>query len=242
MSRRLLPASGLLVLLAIAPPALGAEDYLAEDASTRNFLLRPHGMAEIGLGWLTLPGAQVCAKRSEDSCSEGDSSPAVEVWQLFRASPALAFGAGITLGLIPTTDAPRNDPPGVERDHERSYFGVEGIARYYPLVNTSFEAWLGVTGGLVVLSDHFSTASQLSDRAFVGPRGVTIRTEGYAVGVAAGTAYRFAPAWSVGGNLRFGSWFFPQEPERDVFGDEASLSGRNSMFALVITIAYRIAL
>ena len=63
--------------------------------------------------------------------------------------------AGLLLGLIPTTDAPRRDPEGIQRDHSRRYLTLEGMLRYYPYVGEKFELWLGVTGGLVVLSDRF---------------------------------------------------------------------------------------
>jgi hypothetical protein len=202
---------------------------------------RPHGMAELGLGWLTLPGAQVCTRRDVD-CEEGDSSPAIEVWQLYRASSQAAIGAGITLGLVPTNDAFGNQEQDIPRDHSRSYFAVEGIARYYPWAGPRSEAWLGLTGGLVVVSDSYSSSAAESDRALIGQSGATIRTEGYTIGLAAGGDYRFAENWSFGLHIRYGSWFLPETPARDVFGDEASLTGRTSMFAFVLALAYRIAL
>jgi hypothetical protein len=199
-------------------------------------------MAELGLGWLTLPGAQVCTKRSEASCEEGDSSPDIEVWQLYRANPRAAIGAGITLGLVPTNDAFGNDQQGIAREHSRSYFAIEGMGRYYPWTGRTTEAWLGLTGGLVVVSDSYSSAEPSSGRALVGQSGSVIRTEGYTIGVGAGGDYLFADNWSVGLQARYGIWFLPQRAETNVFGDEASLTGRNSMFAFVLTFAYRIAL
>lgn len=200
------------------------------------------GMAEVGLGWLVLPGAEVCVERSTAGCSQGDSSLQVEAWQLFRVGGAFAVGAGLTLGLIPTTDAPREDPPGVEREHTRRYLTVEGTVRYYPYVAESLEAWVGLTSGLVVVSDRFESKEGRQEVELVGPRGVTIRTEGYTIGLAAGVAYLFAPNWSVGASLRYGTWFLPSEPERDPLGDEASLVGRNSVFGAGISVAYRIPL
>ena len=88
------------------------------------------------------------------------------------------------LALLPTTDAPRDDPPGIPRDHSRGYFTVESIARYYPIAGPRFESWLGLTGGLVVVSDSFKNQETESDRQLVGPRGATIRTEGITAGVA----------------------------------------------------------
>jgi len=209
---------------------------------------RPVGMAEFGVGWLTLPGAEVCGNRSSASCQRGDTSFELDVWQLYRANLRFAFGAGAALGLVPTTDAPRSDPAPVAgedpivRDHSRGYLTIEAIARYYPFVGESFEAWVGLTGGLVVVSDTFLSEPRTQDKAVIGPRGVTIRTEGYTVGLAGGMAYSFAPNWSFGSALRYGNWFLPATPEKDSLGDEASLAGRNTMFAFGINVAYRIAL
>jgi len=200
------------------------------------------GMAEFGLGWLVLPGAEVCVEPSIAGCSQGDSSLALEAWQLFRANRSFAAGAGLLLGLTPTTDAPREDPPGVTRDHSRRYFTVEGTARYYAFSGPTFEGWLGLTSGLVVVSDRFESTQGTSDKALVGPRGVTIRTEGYTVGMALGAAYRWTESWSVGAAFRYGSWFLPEDPAKSPFGDEASLRGQNNLFSLGFAIAYRVPL
>jgi hypothetical protein len=197
------------------------------------------GMAEVGLGWIVLPGAEVCG---DAGCSRGDSALMLEAWQLFRVGGVFAVGAGVTVGLIPTTDAPREEPEGVERDHTRRYFTVEGTVRYYPYREESLEAWAGITSGLVVVSDHFESREPDQEIEFVGPRGVTIRSEGYTVGLAVGGAYVFAPNWSVGGSFRFANWFLPREPETSPLGDEGSLVGRTSVFGLGATISYRVPL
>jgi hypothetical protein len=207
---------------------------------------RPVGMAEFGVGWLTLPGAEVCVEST--GCEQGDTSLELELWQLYRANLAFAFGAGITLGLVPTTDAPPRDADPVTgedpivRDHSRGYFMVETIGRYYPFVGDNLEAWVGVTAGLVVVSDSFASNKPVSDTAFVGPRAQTIRTEGYTIGLAGGLAYALAPNWSLGGSVRYGSWFLPRDPERNPLGDQASLTGQNNVVAFGISVAYRIPL
>jgi hypothetical protein len=200
------------------------------------------GMAEFGLGWLVLPGAEVCVEPTIAGCSRGDSSLGLEVWQLFRPTRSFAAGAGLLLGLTPTTDAPREDPPGVSRDHSRRYFTVETTARYYPLTGPTFEAWAGISSGLVVVSDRFESTAGRTDKALVGPRGVTIRTEGYTIGMAGGAAYRLSPSWSVGGALRYGSWFLPESPSRSPFGDEASLRGQVNLLSFGFNVAYRLPL
>lgn len=198
---------------------------------------RSMGIAELGLGWLVLPGAKVCS--AQNNCKSGDSSPMIEVWPLVRPTPRFAVGAGISLGLVPTTDAPRQDPPGVQRSHSRGYLTVESIGRYYPIIGPHFEAWTGLTAGFVVVSDTFQSKNGLTDKALVGPRGVTIRTEGYTIGLAAGGTYRMSRRWSVGATLRYGAWLLPGKPATDPLGDQASLVGRNNMFSLSLDVAYR---
>jgi hypothetical protein len=198
-------------------------------------------MAEVGLGWLVLPGAKVCVEK-DLACGDGDSSLSLEAWQLFRVQRRFAAGAGLLLGLTPTTDAPREDPEGVTRDHTRRYFTVEATARYYALTSPTFEGWIGLTSGLVVLSDRFESTQGKTDKAMVGPRGVTIRTEGYTFGVAVGASYLLSPSWSVGGALRYASWFLPENPHKDAFEDEASLRGQNNVVSLGVNLAYRVPL
>jgi hypothetical protein len=199
---------------------------------------RPTGIAEAGFGWLTLPGAKVC---SEAGCKKGDTSFELDAWQLYRRNLRLAFGAGLLLGLIPTTDAPVADPEGIERNHSRKYLTLEGTLRYYPYVAETTEVWVGLTGGLVVMSDRFQVVD-VYDKPLNGPSGVTIRTEGGTLGVALGAAYALSQHWSLGGSFRFGNWFLPDTPARDPLKDKASVTGRNSVFSLGLNVAYRIGL
>jgi hypothetical protein len=198
-------------------------------------------MAEFGFGWLTLPGAHVCSRGVTLRCSLGDSSLSLEAWQLFRLVRRFAWGAGLTLGLTPTATPPTNvSGSGLSRDHTRRYLTVESTGRYYPYIGDAFEAWVGLTVGIAVVSDTFSTrAVPPDDRALVGPQGVTIRTEGFTLGAAVGGAYELSPNWLLGANLRYGSWFLPQRRARDPLGDQASLRGQNSMFVIAVNAAYR---
>jgi len=201
-------------------------------------LNRPTGIAEAGFGWLTLPGAHVC---SAASCKGGDTSFELDGWQLYRQNLRLAFGAGFLLGLVPTTDAQQKDPVGIKRNHARKYLTLEGMLRYYPYVGETFEFWTGLTGGLVVLSDRFDVDDG-NDKPLIGPAGVTIRTEGGTLGLALGGAHQLSKNWSIGGSLRFGGWFLPEERATDPLKDRASLGGKNSVFSLGFNLAYRVSL
>jgi hypothetical protein len=192
---------------------------------------RPTGIAEAGFGWLTLPGAEVCTT----GCATGDTSLQLDVWQLFRGSKRFALGAGILLALIPTNAGP-------EVDHDRRYMTIEGTARYYPYVGENVEWWLGVTGGLVVVSDRFFVSEDPSDRALLGPRGQTIRTEGSSLGLAGGPVIALARHWALGATLHWGQWWLPNQPAVDSRGNQASLTGRNTVIALGLNVAFRLAL
>ena len=240
LSRWLLLALPLACVLA-SPAASAAEPDLSEPRVIHGFsaLDRPTGMAEAGFGWLTLPAADVC---SQAGCKAGDTSFELDAWQLYRQNVRLAFGAGLLLGLIPTTDAPRRDPEGIQRDHSRKYLTLEGMLRYYPYVGEKVELWAGLTGGLVVVSDRFKIIDNYDDKPLVGPPGVTIRTEGGTLGLALGGAYELSKNWSIGGSLRAGYWFLPSTPATDPLEDKASVTGRNFVSSLGFNVAYRISL
>jgi hypothetical protein len=217
-----------------------------ERSRKRGFaaLNRPAGIAEFGVGWLTLPTAEVCVE--PERCVKGDTTPQVDAWQFFRLNVDFALGAGITLGLLPTSDSPPVDPPGVERTHERRYYMFETMARYYPYVGETVEAWVGLSTGLTVVKDSYFTDTN-ETYVTVGTPGATVQTEGFTVGLGLGAAVALAPSWSLGAALRFGSWFLPDEAERGPFDSDdaaggatrATLTGRNSVVSLGFSIAYR---
>lgn len=235
--RALLPLPFLWVLAASSPAHAdtGAEGGgsldLPEAREARGFaaLERPTGIAEAGFGWLTLPGAEVCVVE----CSRGDTSFELDVWQLYRQNRRFALGAGIMLALIPTND-------GSGANHNRRYMTVEGTARYYPYVGDNVEWWVGVTGGLVVVSDSYEVARPPSDRALLGPTGDTIRTEGGSIGIAGGPVFSLARHWTAGGTLRYGHWFLPDRPAVDALGNQASLTGSNTVFSVGVNLAFRL--
>jgi len=99
-----------------------------------------------------------------------------------------------------------------------------------------------VTGGLVVVSDRFFVSEDPSDRALLGPRGQTIRTEGGALGLAGGPVVALAKHWAVGATLHYGYWMLPSQPAVDSRGNHASLTGRNVIVALGLNVAFRLAL
>lgn len=228
----------------VTPATAASDDESIDPRLARGFrkLNRPFGVAEVGVGWLTLPGASVCAERSTKNCKKGDTSFELDAWQMYRGSRRFAFGAGLLLGLIPTTNAQRDVSNGIERDHSRSYLTLEGMFRHYPYVGESVELWWGLSGGVVVVNDRFVVTGKNTDLALVGQRGVTIRSEGWTFGLAGGAVFWLAEHWSLGTTFRYGNWYLPKTAAKDPLLDEASVSGRNTMFSLGISLNYRIPL
>jgi hypothetical protein len=201
---------------------------------------RPHTLAQLGVGFLTLPGADVCLKGQP--CTKGDSSIELDFWQLYRADRHFAIGAGASVAIKPTTDNPQTEA-GIDRSHTRSYFLVEGVGRYYALHFDTFEAWVGATVGGVIVSDRYAIeGGEVPTAAIIGPRSSTLRTEGGTIGALLGAQWSFAPNWALGLNARYMRWFLPSEPATTVFLDRATLTSQQSVLAVGISCSYRIAL
>ena len=217
---------------------------------------RPYTLAELELGFIGLPAADVCIRSTTD-CSKGEGSLAVGIHNYYRFD-AFGIGAGINWATTLRTDAARG-APSLDREHSRAYFLVEGAFRYYAFRGKEWEGWGGVTVGAVVVNDSWTVIADrdpYADTRFVGPRASTLGTAGLAAGLGGGVEWSFTPGWSVGAQLRYASWFLPErcipsksEGCENVTGnkplplnDPASLSGRVDMVSLSIALAYRIAL
>jgi hypothetical protein len=120
---------------------------------------------------------------------------------------------------------------------------VEAQGRYYALHGQTFELWLGVTAGGVIVSDRYAIeGGETSTAAIIGPRASTIRTEGGAFGALMGANWSFAPNWALGVSLRYMRWFLPSQPATTVFLDRATLTDQQDAFNFGISCSYRIAL
>jgi hypothetical protein len=220
---------------AAAIPSLPEASGEATTGPTRpSDFLGPHGTIEFGVGVLALPDALVC---TDSSCDRGDLSVEVDAWPLFRASRYFAIGAGLTLALTPVQNPPQRQTE-LPRKSSRRYFMAEGIGRYYFAYNSSFEAWCGLSTGLVVVSDNFVTDSEESEIALISSKGANIATEGLTLGIATGVAFSMSKAVKLGGVLRVANWFLPSEVDVIAFGDRASLAGRITMINLALSVSY----
>jgi len=229
--------------LATAAPAR-AEEPASTRSAAAGRTERPYTLAQLGVGLLTLPTADVCLTAS--NCSKGDTSVEADFWQMYRANPLFAIGAGATFALRPTTDTPTTptmELAGITRSHTRSYFLVEAQVRYYWLRATTIEAWVGATGGGVIVSDRYSVeGGEMPTASLIGPRSSTVRTEGGTVGGLLGAQWSFAPNWAVGFSARYMRWFLPHEAATSVFLDRATLTDQQGVLDFGISCSYRIAL
>ena len=233
-----------LVLLASSPRAhaQSQESAAARRASAALEQDYTHTLVSVNAGLLSLPAANVCP-RSRTSCEKGETSFSLGVFNQYRIG---RFGLGASISWAQSLLS--GTAPGaadLEREHDRSYFLVEGQVRYYGIQSDKWVWWGGVTVGAVIIRDAWTVASDRdpwADTAFVGPRAATISTEGLAAGLAIGGEWTVAPNWSLGTTLRYASWFLPTEPLQAPTGDSASLSGRVDMLEFGLLVAYRIAL
>lgn len=228
-------------IAALSPEASADSSTPTQVAIAAHELERPYMLAELATGLITLPAAEVCL--TVENCKDGETSVGVGIQNLYRYK-AIGFGAGIRWATTLRSDAAEG-AQALEREHSRRYFFVEGQFRYYVLWESSWEWWLGTTLGGVVVNDSWSVKSDrepANDADFVGPRSVTIGTEGLTAGLGIGSQWAFLDNWSIGAQLRYCVWILPSTREESPTGDSASLSGRVDMIDFSLAVSYRIAM
>ncbi len=231
----------------VALVGLSRSVHAEESAATRRASVAldqnyTHTLVSVTAGLLSLPAADVCP-RSRTSCEKGETSVSFGLYNQYRfgrigLGASVAWAASLVAGAAPGS-------PDLQREHDRSYFLVEGQARYYGIRTDKWEWWGGVTLGAVIIRDAWSVISDrepYADTAFVGPRSAMISTEGLAAGVAVGGEWKLAPNWFLGTTVRYAKWLLPTEPRFAPTGDSASLSGNVDVLEFGLLLAYRIAL
>ncbi len=243
-----------LASLASARPA-SAEDAPSEHPS---LLDRPHTVAELEVGIIALPNAPISpANRGGQTpigtVGNGDATVQTGLHLLYRATREWAFGAGMTFAPRPTSDPNYGGASGLSRTHARSYLFLGGETRYFPVRSRWFEAWLGMTGGVVVIADRFTTNGTPDVPSILGTNTVTVSTEGFAIGVQAGADYLVTDQFVIGLALRADQWILPSQPNQtflpfateascDTIGDCRTLTGSVRAFEVGVTIGYRLPL
>lgn len=207
---------------------------------------RPHTVAEVEAGIIALPTAPISAgQRGGDTpfgtIGRGDATLQTGIHVLYRFSRELEIGAGALFAPSPTSDKEYGGLRALPRTHSRSYLFLGGEGRYIPLHYRSFEAWVGLSVGGVVVADRFTTEGDPVP-TILGSREVTIRSEGFALGVQGGASYYLSENWIAGLNLRAYRWVLPQEPRCSSIGDCATLSGTVEALEAGLTIGFRLPL
>ena len=221
----------------LVAPAAQAQDEVPplrrDDISER-----PHAMVEIGVGGLSLPYKRLCIP-TESKCVDSDYTLLGSLRYSLRWTPRFSFGAGVSLGFRPIVDSANvQSPDGViERDHSRNYLILSALWRYYPIRQDGFEAWVGATGGLIVVSDRYA----LKDKgtAIINPRSTTLATEGPMVGLGGGVEWSLSSSWAVGGWTTQMVWFLPKEPVCGATTDCSTVSGASYSLELGLSLIYR---
>jgi len=222
-----------------APPAQPlALDHLVE---------RSHTIAEIEAGIIALPNAPIApGERGGDTpivgkIGRGDATLQTGLHLLYRFRRDYVVGAGIIFSPFGTSDTQYGGLSSLSRTHSRSYFFLGGEGRYVPLRYKSFEGWVGLSVGGIIIADRFHTEAPPVP-PILGTPDVTVRTEGFAMGLQAGGTYYLSENWIAGMNLRGYHWILPEGRQCTAIGDCATLSGSVEVFEIGLTIGYRLPL
>lgn len=236
-------AAGALAAALFATCPAGADVDPPVDA--RRDLDRPHTLLEAEAGIVALPGSPVSPTRRGGqtpfgSIGAGDATVQLGAHLLYRWGPWVV-GAGARFAPSGTSDDVYGGRGGEQRSHARSYFQIGPEMRWVPLRLRSFEGWVGASGGVVVISDRFTTDAPPVP-AILGEQAVTVSTEGLTLGLGVGAVWHFLERWSLGLNARGSQWFLPSRPQCTVLGDCATLQGSATALEVGLAVGYLVPL
>lgn len=229
------------------PGVRAASTLPAEPEALARVIDRPHTIAELEAGVIALPNAPISpGQRGGDvligRIGRGDATIQVGIHVLYRPTRSWVLGAGGLFAPSPTSDTQYGGLASLPRTHARSYFFLGGEARYVPIHYKYFEAWAGVSTGAVIIADRFTTEAGDVVPPILGVPDVTVRTEGFALGLQMGGSYYITENWIAGANLRGYHWMLPDNRQCSSIGDCATLSGSVQVFELGLTMGYRLPL
>jgi hypothetical protein len=207
---------------------------------------RPHTIAEIELGFIALPAAPISPGQRGGNLpigtiGHGDATASVGMHLLYRGGREWAIGAGALFAPHPTADTSYGDANGLQRTHSRDYLWMGGEGRYIPLHLRTIEAWIGITVGAVIVADRYTTAATPvpSD---LGTAEVTVRTEGFSLGLQTGGDWAISESLVLGLALRLDNWILPASEQCTATGDCATLTGPVTELEFGLRLGYRIPL
>jgi hypothetical protein len=208
-------------------------------------LRRRHTIAEFELGFIALPNAPISPGQKGGNLpaltiGHGDATASVGMHLLFRGGPDWAFGAGALFAPKPTADTTQTN--GITRTHSRDYLWMGGEGRYIPLHLRTIEAWIGLAVGAVVVADRYTTSTSIQVPTDLGTPQVTVRTEGFALGIQAGGEWALTENVILGLALRFDNWILPASEACTPTNDCATLNGPVTEIEFGLRLGYRISL
>ena len=252
---RLPPILLSLAVLAVTTGAAADDDVPPAKHDHPSLLDRPHTIAVLEAGIISLPSAPISQSSQGLSTpvgniGSGDTTVQTGVHLLYRASPDWAFGAVAMFAPKPTNDPNYSGGAGdLYRSHSRSYLFLGVEERYFALRSRWFEGWFGLSAGAIVVADRFYWNSAPEVPSILGTNGVTVNTEGFAVGAQVGGDYLINDSLVVGLALRADRWLLPsqalflnQTSPCDPIGDCRTLTGAVAAFEVGLTFGYRIPL
>ncbi|HXS16636.1 MAG TPA: hypothetical protein VN764_05590 [Polyangiaceae bacterium] len=195
--------------------------------------------AELGVGWLALPGAQVC---STAECVRGDGTFAFHFSGLFHFHERWAVGLGGDLGFWPTADpALSDDASASQRKLTRDYYTLSVEVRFFPW-HTMASAprpgrvtpYLGADLGFALLSDrYYSPPLDENGAVRIGEPGALLRNQGFIARAILGADVGLTRALALGLSVRAGGvWFEPRKVT--AFDDQSTVTGWN--FIVISTL------
>jgi len=209
---------------------------------------RPHTIAELEAGIIALPNAPISAGQRGGNTplvgavGKGDATIQTGLHLLYRGAKEWAIGAGFLFAPRPTADTEYGGLRSLPRTHSRSYLFLGTELRYVPLHFRTLEVWGGLTAGGVVVADRFVTDAGDPVPTILGTKDITVRTEGFAVGVQAGLDWMFADQWVAGVTARTDRWILPSSPQCTPISDCATLTGAVAAYEFGLKVGYRIPL
>jgi len=234
-----------------AAPGAAAEDPKTEHPS---LLDRPHTVAELEAGIISLPSAPISQSNQGlatplGTVGSGDTTVETGLHLLYRATGDWAFGASVLFAPRPTNSPTNGGASNLPRSYSRSYLFMGGEVRYYPLRSRWFEAWFGAAAGALIIADRFYTESAPQVPSILGSNEVNVSTEGFAAGAQIGGNYLINDSLVIGLVMRADEWVLPsqalfvqQTSPCDPIGDCRTLKGTVQAFEVGLTFGYRIPL
>lgn len=236
--RRFLLAVGTLAVLATRPRLASADGPLSQGSEAGALT-----MAEIGVGTLLLPSAPDCLKNNA-KCASTDGALLLSARPLVQIGGRFVFGVSATWGIGRASEnADIASASGkISRTHQRDFFFLSPIVRYYPFVSlfSRLDAWVGLTGGAVIISDRYR--NDRDGTSSVGPQSLTISTTGTTFGGGLGVDVRLTQAISLGGWTHGLLWLLPGERRCAQTYECATLGGTRASIEGGLTLSYRLRL